>query len=296
MPKMNGLEATQRIMQEAPTRIIVVSSSLDSAQLDLTFSAIQAGALGALDTPGGAEGDAADQRLINMVRAMAEVSVVRRWQRAARPLPALDGAPRPAAAPAPSRVPVRLIALATSTGGPGALQTILQRLPATFPIPIVVVQHIAAGFGAGLVNWLNGRTPLNVRLAASGDLPRAGEVLLAPEEHHLRLRPDGALEVVAGDPVKGVRPSADLLFGSLARVLGSAAAGIVLTGMGDDGADGVRALRAAGARTFAQDEDSSVVFGMPKEAAATGCVDQIVPLDNVADVLLDLAREAARVE
>jgi two-component system chemotaxis response regulator CheB len=294
MPKMNGLEATLRIMQDAPTRIIVVSSSLDSAQLDLTFNAIQAGALGALDTPGGPDSEAADRRLIAMVRAMAEVSVVRRFSRTSKPLPVLDrlGGRPPAPHLTPGRVPPRVVALATSTGGPGALQLVLGRLPATYALPILVVQHIASGFGSGFVNWLNGHTQIKVRLAVTGDHPRPGEALLAPDDHHLRVRPDGAIEVYSGEPVRGLRPSADLLFSSMAQVFGASAAAVVLTGMGDDGAQGVRDIRRHGGRTFAQDEESCVVYGMPREAVLTGCIDHVVPLERIADVLLDLAREA----
>jgi two-component system chemotaxis response regulator CheB len=296
MPRLNGLEATQRIMQEAPTRIIVVSSSLDTAQVDLTFNAIQAGALGALDTPGGPDSDAADRRLIAMVKAMAEVSVVTQWPRTAKQMPTLPSTGElrlraPRVQPVRGSKPARLIALATSTGGPAALQTILHSLPGNFRLPILVVQHIASGFGTGLVSWLSSRTALKLRLARTGDVVRAGEVLFAPDDRHLRIRVGGVLEVFEGEPVKGVRPSADLLFASIASVYGAAAAVVVLTGMGDDGALGAREVHAAGGRVFAQDEESCIVYGMPREAVATGCVDQVVPLERVADLLIDLARE-----
>jgi two-component system chemotaxis response regulator CheB len=175
------------------------------------------------------------------------------------------------------------VAVGASTGGPAALATILRALPATTPVPIVVVQHITPGFDAALATWLDETTPLPVRLAADGQPLRPGEVVIAPAGIHLSLSSGGArVELRQGPPLGGHRPSATHLFASVAHVFGPRAVGVILTGMGSDGAAGLLALRRAGGKVLAQDEASCVVTGMPAAAVAAGAVDQVVALDELA--------------
>jgi two-component system chemotaxis response regulator CheB len=178
-----------------------------------------------------------------------------------------------------------VIGIASSTGGPATLSKILGRLPADFGVPILVVQHVTNGFVAGLAEWLDGVTPLRVSLASHGETPRAGSVLMAPDDYHTRVNAHGIVELYKGIPYKGLRPSANDLFHSLARAYGPQAAGVVLTGMGDDGAEGLLALHRAGGLTLAQDEQSCVVYGMPREAIARDAVDEVLPLDQIAPTL-----------
>jgi two-component system, chemotaxis family, protein-glutamate methylesterase/glutaminase len=175
-----------------------------------------------------------------------------------------------------------VVAVGASTGGPSVLAAVLRRFPATTPVPILVVQHITPGFDAALTTWLDETTPLRVRLAADGQPMEAGEVLVAPSGTHLGLSGAARIELRPGPPVAGHRPSATHLFASVARVFGRRALGVVLTGMGSDGATGLLELRRAGGRVLAQDEASCVVPGMPAAAVAAGAVDEVVPLDQLA--------------
>jgi two-component system, chemotaxis family, protein-glutamate methylesterase/glutaminase len=284
MPGMDGLEATRRIMQQHPAPIVVVSGGVDPSDLTQSVRALDAGALAALRKPRGPAdpGFAADAaELVRTVKLMAEVRVFRRRLAAA---PA-GGSPAAGtgngARPAP-RTGVELVAVGASTGGPAALATILRALPAGVPVPILVVQHISPGFDAALATWLDETTPLPVRLAADGQPPAPREVLVAPAGTHLGLSGGPRVALRAGPPLGGHRPSATELFASVARVLGPRALGVVLTGMGSDGAAGLLELRRAGGRVLAQDEASCVVPGMPAAAVAAGAVDEVVPLDRMA--------------
>jgi two-component system chemotaxis response regulator CheB len=218
---------------------------------------------------------------------MAEVKLVRR-QAAARAGP--PPRPRPAAAPAPAPRQVDIAAVAASTGGPAALATILGALPGAAPVPILVVQHIASGFQQGLVAWLDSISPLSVRLARAGEPLRAGEVLVGPPDVHLGVTGGGRVALSTDPPIGGHRPSASYLFRSVARAYPGSAIGVVLTGMGDDGVAGLRALKDAGGLVLAQDEATSVVYGMPGQAVATGVVDRVLPVDRIAGALTDAWR------
>jgi two-component system, chemotaxis family, protein-glutamate methylesterase/glutaminase len=287
MPGMDGLEATRRIMEQHPAPIVVVSGGHDPADLAHSVRALDAGALAALRKPRGPAdpGFAAEAaELVGTVKLMAEVKVFRR-----RPANAATGAPGPGPAsngppngtPSARRHPAELVAVSASTGGPTALATILRGLPAATPVPVLVVQHITPGFDAALATWLDETTPLPVRLAADGQRPRPGEVVIAPADAHLGLSGD-RVELLTGPPLNGHRPSATHLFASVARALGPRAVGVVLTGMGSDGAAGLLELRRAGGTVLAQDEASCVVPGMPAAAVAAGAVDQVVPLGELA--------------
>jgi two-component system, chemotaxis family, protein-glutamate methylesterase/glutaminase len=283
MPGMDGLETTRRIMEQHPAPIVVVSGGHDPDDLAHSLRALDAGALAALRKPRGPtdpgfETEAAE--LVRTVRLMAEVKVFRRRPAAAPPTAAPAG-PTGHGAPPKRRHPAELVAVGASTGGPAALAAVLRALPAATPVPILVVQHITPGFDAALTTWLDETTPLSVSLAADGQPPAAGQVLIAPAGSHLGLSAAGRVELNQGPPVAGHRPSATHLFASVARVFGSRGVGVVLTGMGSDGAAGLLALRRAGGTALAQDQASCVVPGMPAAAVAAGAVDEVVPLDRL---------------
>jgi two-component system chemotaxis response regulator CheB len=214
---------------------------------------------------------------------MAEVKLVRRR-------PAHPPAPAPAGPPSPSKPggarAVEVVAIAASTGGPAALATILGRLPPTTPVPILVVQHITAGFHQGLVDWMASVSRLEVRLARDREPLRAGQVLFAPAEAHLGVDGRGRVALSADPPIGGHRPSATHLFRSVAERHGGGAVGTILTGMGDDGVAGLRTLKEAGGLVLAQDESTSVVYGMPREAAVLGVVDRVLPVGEIAGELV----------
>jgi len=281
MPEMDGYESTRRIMSETPCPIVMVSGRFGNGENNLTFNALQAGALAIMPKPS-LVGDRRDtEALVRQVRLMAGVKVVRR-------LP--DAKPEPPISPAdpPPKSHLDVIAIAASTGGPGALATILGGLPQNFPVPILVVQHVTEGFGAGLVKWLDQQTTLAVKLAESGMTLTAGVVLVAPDNRHLLVKHGGKVSMKKPSARDHHYPSADELFYSVAQVYGKTAVGIILTGMGSDGARGLYELRQHGAHTIAQDEATSIIYGMPGTAVKLNAVEQIRPLADIAATLLKL--------
>jgi two-component system, chemotaxis family, protein-glutamate methylesterase/glutaminase len=286
MPFADGLEATKEIMMRAPTPIIVVSSAATREDVDLSLSATQAGALLALpkpDHPSSVRFPELRAQILAMVRAMSEVKVVRRWSRS-------ETAPRRARRPIPPRA-VRLIALAASTGGPPALRRILMDLPVDFPAPILLVQHIARDFTAGFAEWLGRSCAVHVKVAEDGERLRPATVYVAPDDRHLGVTNGGHVALASSPPLAGFRPSASHLFSSAGAAYGPRLAAVVLTGMGSDGADGLVSARAAGAYILAQDEASSVVYGMAREAVRLGLVDAVVPLQQIATRLMQLTTD-----
>jgi two-component system chemotaxis response regulator CheB len=288
MPEMDGLEATRRIMAEIPLPIVMVSASFNKNEQQLTFDALRAGALSILEKPTIYDPPEAHNFLVDQLRLMSEVKVVRHWgksrQYSSQPQPIVKS-------PALRRngeSKIQLMAVASSTGGPGVLAKILCGLPVDFPIPILIVQHIMAGFAEGLATWLNQLTTLQVRLAQYRDEPKAGQVLIAPDNHHMVINNQGLISLNQEPPQNGLRPSANYLFNSVAEVYGATAIGVILTGMGNDGADGLLALRETGAHTIAQDEASCVVFGMPAVAIELNAAEQILPADKIAAALMAL--------
>lgn len=284
MPRLNGAQATSRIMQETPTPIVVVSASVTKTDQSDAYAALDAGALAALPKPVERQ-DAAN--LCQTVKSMAHVKMVRRWapERLRPPRACRGGAPSPPV-PAPSAVSV--VAIGSSTGGPQALHQVLGALPAGYGIPVLVVQHIAPGFAEGLVEWLAGSVKLPIKLAADGDRVSRG-IFVAPTGRHLTVRA-GQVVLSEEPPIGEHRPSVTMLFRSVAREYGNRSVGVLLTGMGDDGAVGLRDIKRAGGRTIAQDAESSTVFGMPAAAIALGVVDQVLSLEAVAALLPTFAR------
>ncbi|QDE93423.1 chemotaxis response regulator protein-glutamate methylesterase [Myxococcus xanthus] len=288
MPRMDGLEATRRIMTEVPTPVVVVSTLVER-DIQTSMAALRAGALAVLQKPLGPESpdfDADSRRLRDTLKAMAEVKVVRRWpDRTVTPAPV----PTP---PAPPVSPTRpgVVALAASTGGPAALFRLLSELPASFPVPLLVVQHIAIGFSEGLAQWLRTAGPLPVKVAEDGEPLLPGHVYLAPDDRHLGVRGEGRAEVSRAAPVNGFRPSATWMFRSVARAYGPASLAVILTGMGQDGLEGVRELHGAGGRILAQDEQSSVVYGMPGVVVGANLAHEVVALPDLASRLTSAFR------
>jgi two-component system chemotaxis response regulator CheB len=289
MPIVDGLDATKEIMREAPTPIMMVSGSASVSDVALGLSATQAGALTLVEKPHSPSSpEYADdcRQLLAMAKAMAAVKVVRRW---GAPGVTRPGSTRPADTPAwgtPRRV--RMVAVGTSTGGPAALHRILIDLPRDFAVPIVVVQHMAHGFIGGLAKWLSANVSVKVVVATPGELLHPGVVYIAPDDQHLGASPDGTAASSSAAPIGGFRPSADYLFDSFARVYGSGLTALVLTGMGQDGVDGLRTVKARGGHVIAQDERSSVVFGMNGKAIENRLVDEVLPLDAIGRRLREM--------
>lgn len=274
LPGLDGTAAIERIMMEVPTRILVVSGMVDEGRASLGFEAMRAGALELIGKPSVTSGEELrrwGRQLAQSVCLVSEIPVVTRRPRAAPALPPAGSA----------RVDV--FALVASTGGPPALAEILARLPASLAAPLLVAQHMQVGFTAGLVRWLSGLTPLKVRVAREGERFEPGSVYLAPDAHDLGVGVGGSarLSRTRGGPC----PSGDVLLEALARVYGWRAGGAVLTGMGEDGARGLLSLRQAGGLTLAQDEASSVVFGMPRVALQLRAAERTVALGEVADCI-----------
>jgi two-component system chemotaxis response regulator CheB len=285
MPKMNGMEATEEIMANDPTPIVMISANLQGREAEIGFKALQIGALTVMPKPVGmGSPDYSDQarKLVNTLRNMAGVRVIRhRGSRKAAP----PQAPRPVTLGAKTKP--QIAAIVSSTGGPAALGEIIKQLPPEFPIPIVIVQHIAASFNESLMGWLGGLTSLRVLEPRIGQHPEEGHIYLAPGGKHLKLDRNLSFTFSAVPKTSHI-PSGDELLNSVADAYGSQAVGMVLTGMGADGARGLRRMYEAGAFTIAQDEASCAVYGMPKEAVAFGGVRKVLPLSDIPNALIQL--------
>jgi two-component system chemotaxis response regulator CheB len=294
MPKMDGLEATRRIMETDPTPIVIVSGSTDPHETAMMFRAMEAGALAVLMRPNGIghpNHETTARELVQTVKLMSEVKVVRRWPRVRRDAPA----PHPVKmglARAPAQV--RIVAIGASTGGPPALHTILAGLPKAFPAPILIVQHMAAGFIQGFAEWLAQSARLPVHVATHGEPTLPGHVYIAPDEYQMKVDHSGKILLTRDAPENGLRPSVSYLFRSIADNYGCDAVAGLLTGMGRDGAEELRLLKDKGAVTFAQDKDSSVVHGMPGEAIKLDAATFVRAPDKIAAVLVNLANHRGK--
>lgn len=283
-PDMEGLEATKRIMQENPVPIIAVTNQKDNS-VKQAIQIIQAGALTVIEKPEqflANEVDAAGQNLIDSIKSLSEVKVVRRWNdKRMEQIPKQKILHK-------AKSSTEIIGIATSTGGPNALAKLLKQLPTDFQIPILVVQHIMKGFTENFVNWLRNVTGHKVKLAEQHELISKNIIYIAPDDFHLSVNRFHRLVLTGDEPVKGHRPSADYLFFSIAKNYSNRGMGIILTGMGDDGAEGMKAIKDAGGLTIAQNRDSSVIFGMPNEAINLNAVDKVVSIDKIGEAIFSL--------
>lgn len=283
LPIMTGLAATEHIMAYFPTPILIVSASTNRGDLFRTYEALAAGAVDVLEKPLGTEVDDKWRRdLLIALRVVSKIRVITHIRGRHESPESM----RPAAPVSTGPSKPGVIAIGVSTGGPSALLSILRELPASFPLPILVVQHIAEAFACALAEWLDSQVALEVRYAINGEhLPRSGSgsgvVLLAPPERHLEVV-GGRVALTSAPERHSCRPSVDVLFESVAREYGNRAVGCLLTGMGKDGARGLLAIKQCGGFTLAQDEESSVVYGMPGEAVKLGAAHRVLPLSAFA--------------
>jgi two-component system chemotaxis response regulator CheB len=273
MPVMGGLEATEAIMARCPTPILILSATLEETDVKLAFTAIKKGALDVMGKPTGVTQDNREfvDRLAEKIRLLSRIRVIHHRSRdRGRHDPQLKRANG-------SKV---LLAIGASTGGPKAVMSIIRSLPADFRATVFIVQHISSGFARGFAHWLDSECALPVRLAESGHVPRGGEVLVAPTDCQMVMAGE-TLQLTDGPAVNCCRPSIDVFFTSLAECRAGETVGVLLTGMGKDGAQGLALLREGGSFTIVQDEKSSVVFGMPKAAIALGAADEVLPLADI---------------
>lgn len=321
LPGMSGLEVTERVVAAQRTPIVIVSASANRGAVHSTLDALNAGAVDVFDkarigeSPGWASEYKSALRLASRIRVVPRPAPVR-TAAGAQPTALQAVALRPAAlrtraerlprsAAQPPRPPVpaqqrsadgapRLVVIGASTGGPSAVAAVLGALPADFGLPILVVIHLAPMFAGALADWLATKSPLGVRLAVDGEpLPLPGQtgvVLLAPADRHLAVE-RGFVRLLDTPERHACRPSVDVLFESVAAEFGSGAVGVLLTGMGRDGAVGLRALRERGAHTICQDEATCAVFGMPREAIGLGAAASVLPLDRVTPELVEVVRQ-----
>ncbi|NPC89548.1 chemotaxis-specific protein-glutamate methyltransferase CheB [Gluconacetobacter entanii] len=287
LPGMDGLEATRRIMAQCPTPIVIVSDALDA---QVSMNALRSGALAVIEKPRGLTseaGRAAVSAITTQLYIMSQVPVIRR-----RLLDA--GAHPPQAAPlVPWTVAPRILALAASTGGPRAFAQVLGALPADFPLPVVGVQHMGGPFMEGFAHWLDQQVPMPVALARHGEVLRRGHVYIAPGDRHLGVGTRGEAVLLDMPPVQGQRPSASVLFSSVARAYGRGALGVLMTGMGEDGAQGLGDMRRAGGYTMTEDRSTAVIHGMPGAAERAGATCISLPLPDIAPHIERLLSDSA---
>jgi len=287
MPKMSGLEATEIIMAYQPTPILVFSSVANNKEANIAFEAISRGALDVIAKPDGAGKNerAIREEMLKKVRILSRIPVIPHTRgKIRKKKPALEIKTQEPARIEALEEKYELLAIGASTGGPKAICDILSQFPKDFPAPIVIVQHIADSFMEGMANWLKRESELLVKIAEAGEKLKPGTVYLAPPGLHLLVRNQRvALSNIS--PVNSCKPSVDVLFHSLAESYGRKVVAVLLTGMGEDGAAGMKEIHDKGGRTIAQDEKSSIVFGMPASAIELGAVDQVASLEKIPEVI-----------
>ncbi len=290
MPRMNGLELTREIMTRFPKPILVVSVSVEKdADAQNVFSLLEAGAVDVYSKPRGGQ-DIENTRwtneLISKIKILSGVIVFRKALKSTiqngselKPITSISQSGK-----------VSILAIGTSTGGPKALQTILPNLPGHFPIPVVCVQHISTGFLSGLIEWLSTQCKLKIKIAQPGEPPRPGFIYFPPEERHLEMDYSGnfVLSACSRYPAENHCPSVNVMFNSVAEFYGRTTLGIILTGMGSDGAEGMQRIYLAGGTTIAQDEKSCVVFGMPQKAIELKAIRYVLSIDEISAAILKI--------
>jgi two-component system chemotaxis response regulator CheB len=291
MPEMDGVEATRIIMRDSPVPIVIVSGFYDPTEVTMSFSILEAGALTILPKPFGPmhpEFNQTARTYRNTLKMMSAVNVSKNPRRTERsPVVA-----RRQSTPAPerSRSTPKIIAIGASAGGPQAIEAILKGLPASLPVPVLIVQHIDTHFAAGYCDWLNTTSAVPVHVAIHGEIMLPGHVYLPPGDHHLGLERENIISVTKSPPEKGLRPAVSYLFKNVNAVYGGNSVCILLSGMGTDGAAELKILRDAGALTIAQDESSSLVHGMPGEAIRLGGAVEILSPVEIAHKIIEIVK------
>lgn len=281
MPGMDGFETTRRIMETNPIPIVIVTGLFNSQDIDKTFQAMEAGAVSVLEKPVGithADFSKVAQNIINTVKLMSEVKVIRRkaaYKKVKQSITSCDKLD--------SDLPeIKIAAIGVSTGGPPVLQTIFSKLPPNVKIPILVVQHITPGFINGLVEWLSGVTKHPIHIALHGEKALPGHIYFAPDGFHMEIRENGCIFLSETEKENGSKPAVSCLFRSVAKYYGKDSMGILLTGMGKDGAKELKLLRDSGAITVAQDKETSTIYGMPGEAVKLDAATYVLSPEKIA--------------
>lgn len=285
MPKMNGYEATRRIMEENPVPIVIVTASTGGKEVSMAMRVIEAGAVALVQKPvcaGHPSYQVDTSMIIQTVKIMSEIKLVRRRTYQRRETSTMVDIKMQH----PSEIDI--VAIGASTGGPPVLQTLLSKLPKDFPIPVLIVQHMAAGFMGGFVEWLGHSCSLPIHIASNGESILPGHVYIAPDGFQMKPNRNGRISLTCDGPVNGVRPSVSYMFLSVANIYGKNAAGILLTGMGKDGAEELKLMKEKGAITIAQDKESCAVYGMPGEAVSLNAAMYVFPPEKIAIVLSSL--------
>jgi len=304
MPIMDGLEATQIIMSTTPVPILIVTASRNANEVATTMEALAAGALGVIEKPVGVghpnEKKLSDE-LLMMIKLMAEVKVVSRKPKAQPGVKPRVSAVQPEPGMKPrvktresKRIPwqdhglLNVVAIGVSSGGPQVLHQVFSKLSNSFPLPILVVQHITEGFLSGLVNWLGKTTSIPIHVAVEGDHLMAGHIYFAPDNYQMGISKKGTITLEDRSDKKGLCPSVAHLFESVTREFGKSAMGIILTGMGSDGAKELKLMRDAGGLTIAQDKESSLIYGMPGVAAQLDAASYILSATEISQLLFEI--------
>ena len=283
MPDMNGFQTVRHIMGFYPVPIVIISSA-SAKKDDMMFQALDCGALDFIPKPLLEDFDTNKnfaKDLVRKIKIYAAANVSRRIKIKFETAKILNVSGL-------GKNKKKVVAIVSSTGGPGALKEILPLFPQDLPVGIVIIQHIVEGFIDGLVGWLQKLNKVKVRVAKEGDVISPGVVLFSPDMSHIIINESGKIKFEKSPPVGGVRPAADILFPSIAKYYGSSAIGVIMTGMGDDGARGIERIKKEGGNTIAQNKETCAVFGMPKAAIERGTIDKIVPLQSIPETIIKL--------
>lgn len=283
MPVMNGFEATEHIMAYSPTPILILSSVIDKEGVFTTFNALAAGAVDVMEKPSmlpsnswSSIGDVLIKKIKSISKARVVTHVkgrVKEFSPHVKPVSLIK-----------SNTP-EIIGIGASTGGPSVVMQILKSIPSDYKPGVLVVQHMASGFIKGFSDWLGAACKVKVSLARDGEKIEGGQVLVAPDGCHTIVRSKKTIGLVSGEKVHGVKPSVDVLFNSIAGVYGNSSVGVLLTGMGADGAEGLKHMKERGGTTIAQSEDSCAVFGMPKVAIEKGAASKVLSIEEIVRAL-----------
>ena len=298
MPGLDGYETTRQVMETTPVPIILVSHGWNPESADATCRAMTAGSVAAMDKPPGvgcSGHEEAVQRFLQTVKAMAGVRVIKRWSPSRR-FPhgqEVRGSATRNVSYCSNSAELSLVAIGASTGGPAVLQTVLVNLRGDFALPVVITQHIAPGFLDGLIKWLRQTTKREIHIAEQRERLLPGHVYFAPDGLHMGVESSGIIFLCKDEPEHGMRPAVSYLFRSILHSFGRKAVGILLTGMGRDGAEELKLMKDQGSLTFAQDEETSVVFGMPGEAVRLGAATYVLPPEKIAAMLNEMVESGS---